>query len=310
MRLLALVTVLLTAPLHAADADFNGRWNLEVPADALGRAYWLEIRGAGAGHIQGKFVGAGGGQVDPIAKAWIEDDYLHFVVERKNRRTGKTDVTNSRARLVGDELEGATEKRQGEVGWRGRRAPYLVDSDDGSWKKSEPVVLFDGKNLDAWHVQGNDQTTWSLRDGLLTNSKGALLLVSNEAFFNFEIELEYRIPEGSNSGVALRGRYEIQILDDADQEPLKGGNGALYSRKPADINATKSANEWQTFRMRLVGRDLTVDLNGKRIHDKVEVEGLTAMANNWNEAVPGPITLQGDHGPVEFRRIVVTPLVR
>jgi Domain of Unknown Function (DUF1080) len=114
----------------------------------------------------------------------------------------------------------------------------------------------------------------------------------------------------TNSGVGLRGRYEIQVLDDYGREPGTHTNGALYARVAPAVNASKPAGEWQTYDIRLVGRDVTVVLNGKTLIDKREIDGLTAIAGDANEAEPGPIYLQGDHGPVEFRNIVVTPLVK
>ncbi|MBX5496713.1 MAG: DUF1080 domain-containing protein, partial [Bryobacteraceae bacterium] len=87
-------------------------------------------------------------------------------------------------------------------------------------------------------------------------------------------------------------------------------NGALYSRIVPRVNASKPAGEWQTYDIRVVGRDLTVILNGQKIIDRQEIEGLTAIASNPYEDQPGPLVLQGDHGPVEFRKIVLTPLVK
>ena len=91
--------------------------------------------------------------------------------------------------------------------------------------------------------------------------------------------------------------------------PNKHSNGALYARIAPSENASKPAGQWQTYDIRLVGRQVTVALNGKTVV-KGEIEGLTAIAGDSNEAAPGPIYLQGDHGPVEFRNIVVTPLVK
>jgi len=102
----------------------------------------------------------------------------------------------------------------------------------------------------------------------------------------------------------------VQIFGDYGEPPSGHGNGALYSRIAPSVNATRPPSEWQTFDIRLIGRQLTVVLNGKTIHDKVTVEGLTAMATDPDEDKPGPLTLQGDHGPVEFRKITVTPLSR
>ncbi|MCP5117602.1 MAG: DUF1080 domain-containing protein, partial [bacterium] len=145
-------------------------------------------------------------------------------------------------------------------------------------------------------------------DGILINSPNANNLVSDEKFWNFQLHAEYRIVEGSNSGIGLRGRYEVQILADHGREPAMGGHGAIYSRIVPSENASKPAGEWQTLDVTLIGRDVTVVLNGTTIIDKAEIEGLTAMGHDPHEDQPGPISLQGDHRQVEVRKMTVTPL--
>jgi hypothetical protein len=143
----------------------------------------------------------------------------------------------------------------------------------------------------------------------MANVVGANNLVSDTLFWNFKLHVEYRVGKDSNSGIGLRGRYEVQILEDYGKPPGKHSNGALYSRVAPAVNASKPAGEWQTYDIRLVGRQVTVVLNDQKIIDQQEIEGLTAIAGNADEGKPGPIILQGDHGPVEFRKIVLTPLV-
>jgi hypothetical protein len=108
--------------------------------------------------------------------------------------------------------------------------------------------------------------------------------------------------------MALRGRYEIQIFDNFGEAPDWHGNGALYSRIAPSTNASKAPGEWQTLTARLVGRDLTVVLNGVKVIDRKDVVGPTAMCMDPDEDKPGPLMLQGDHGPVEFRKVEVTEL--
>ena len=308
------VLLLLAVTAFAADGDLNGRWLIAPPGDGPGRAAWLEVSGAGSGTIAGSAVGLQpGGQLDPIAGAEIVDGELRFRVDRPARREGKTVTVSSTtmARLEGGELRGVTVQNGRETRWVGRRAPEIADRDDGGWVEGEPIVLFDGKDRDAWvTLHPERDAEWSVVEGALVNSKGADELVSKRKFWNFRLRVEYAVMEKSNSGVGLRGRYEIQIHDDHGEPATKSGNGALYSRKPADVNASMPAGERQTFDITLIGRDLTVRLNGKMIHDKVNVHGLTAMATDWREDQPGPITLQGDHGPVKFYRVTVTPLRR
>jgi hypothetical protein len=121
---------------------------------------------------------------------------------------------------------------------------------------------------------------------------------------------KFRIREHSNSGIGLRGRYEIQILDDYGKPPNSHGAGALYSRVVPAANASKPVGEWQTYDIRLVGRTVTVVFNGRKVLDKVHVDGLTAIANNADEGEPGPFIVQGDHSYVEIRKFTVTPLLK
>jgi hypothetical protein len=198
-----------------------------------------------------------------------------------------------------------------ELRWVGKRAPVLSEKDDGSWRTGKPVELFNGRDLTGWAamIPGRDLGC-AFKDGVMTILEGANDLVSEKKFWNFALHAEFRLGAGSNSGLGLRGRYEVQIFDDYGKPPSSHGNGALYSRIVPAVNASKPPGEWQAFDIRLVGRDLTVTLNGKTLIEKGNVEGLTAMAHDPNEDEPGPISLQGDHGVVAFRKLTVTPLLK
>jgi hypothetical protein len=191
------------------------------------------------------------------------------------------------------------------------RAPVIADKDDGSWKEGKPIQLFNGKDLSGWGpLQTDREMKWSVVDGVLRNAPPTTDIISTQKFWNFKLHVDFRIVEHSNSGIGLRGRYEIQILDDYGKEPNSHGAGALYSRIVPKVNASKPAGEWQSYDIRLVGRTLTVIHNGKTIIDHGEVEGLTAIANNADEAEPGPFIVQGDHSYVEIKSFVVTPLTK
>ena len=128
---------------------------------------------------------------------------------------------------------------------------------------------------------------WTVQDGVLRNAPPTTDIISDQKFWNFKLHVEFKIVEHSNSGIGLRGRYEIQILEDYGKPINTHGAAALYSRVAPAVNASKPAGEWQTYDIRLVGRTLTVVHNGTKVLDKVEVEGLTAIANNampWRRA--------------------------
>ena len=312
-RIILILLLWAANPAWAGDEGFNGRWVIEPLGENNGRVMWLEISGAGAGPISGFMVGGGpGGQLEPIHDAKIEGGQLTFHVERLLRGAGnrllKTPVT---AALRGDWLHGAATRQRGTTLWLGRRAPVLPERDDGSWKEAAPVVLFDGKGISGWHtLRPGREEGWFVEDGALKNHRRADVLVSDQVFWNFRLQAEYLVHPKMNGGIGLRGRYEIQILDDHGQPASDHGNAALYGRIAPTVNASRPAGEWQTLDVRLVGRELTVELNGTKTIDRKIIDGFTAMATDWREDEAGPITLQGDHGAVEFRKIVVTPLTQ
>lgn len=313
MRALLLLLLTSAISLLADDAKFNGRWDITVPHESRARAWWLEVTVAGTPAIKGRFVGFPGGDMNDIPQLSIQNGELRFTFDSKDHRTNKPVHRDYSARYMpGDKLLGLMRSSDGEVlKWVGVRAPVITEKDDGSWRDGTPVNLFNGKDLSGWHgLVPNLALGWALKDGAMANVAGANNLVSDQAFWNFKLHVEYRVGKDSNSGIGLRGRYEVQILEDYGKPPNKHSNGALYSRVAPAVNASKPVGEWQTYDIRLVGQQVTVVLNDQKIIDKQEIEGLTAIAGNADEGKPGPIILQGDHGPVEFRKIVLTPLVK
>jgi hypothetical protein len=109
--------------------------------------------------------------------------------------------------------------------------------------------------------------------------------------------------------VYLRGRYEVQIQDDAGKAPDPLRIGGVYGFLAPAIIAARAAGEWQTLDVTLTGRRITVVLNGAMIIDAGEIPGITGGAIDSDEDRPGPIMLQGDHGPIQFRRVRLTPLL-
>lgn len=306
MRFLSLFLLLLTVPAWAGDDQFNGRWDIRVAHEPKNRVWWLEVSGAGgAGPVKGRFVGFPGGNTDDIQQISVHGGELVFRFDRGPNHLAY------HARLSGDKLEGTCECGQNTLQWTGVRAPAIPDKDDGSWRKGKPVKLFDGKSLAGWKALVPGQPLgWEVKDGILGNRPAANNLVSDKKFWNFELHAEYRVSPNTNSGIGLRGRYEVQILDDYGKPPNTHGNGALYSRILPTENASLPPGQWQTVDIRLIGRWVTITLNGKKIIDNKEIDGLTAIASDPDEAKPGPIVLQGDHRAVEFRSVVVTPLNR
>jgi hypothetical protein len=310
MRSLVLL-LLSVATAFASSSSFDGRWDITITGDTA-RAWWLGMEGAGTPAAKGTFISAYNGDLNKIDEISIQGDKLTFGFRHKDDGKEIHDVFT--ARLEGGKLVG-TATREGSAGpvshWIGVRAPDVKDRDDASWREAKPIQLFNGKDATGWKsLTPNKSFGWTVKSGILTSTGGASNLVTSQKFWNYNLHVEFRLGKGSNSGLGLRARYEVQILDDYGKPANTHGNGALYSRILPSENASKPAGEWQTYDIRLVGRQVTVVLNGKKIIEKGVIEGLTAIAADANEGQPGPLILQGDHGPVEFRSIVLTPLTK
>ncbi len=296
------------------DQDFNGRWDITVGGASSARGWWLEVSGAGTENIKGKFLGAPVGFLDEIPKVSISEGELRFALEAKFRKDHPAEKGLYWARMEQGKLKGTFEI-EGDpstyLEWTGVRAPALAEKDDPSWKRGDPVVLFDGRDLAGWMaVSPGHAAGWLVRDGIMTASPAAADLISDKKFMNFVLDAEYRIEPHTRSGIALRGRYEISLTDDADRPLSKTSSGAVLGRIAPSLNAARLPGEWQALGIRLVGREVTVVLNGIRVINRQSIDGPTSVALDTNEGEPGPLLLDGGRGMIEFRRIVVYPLAK
>jgi uncharacterized protein len=175
-------------------------------------------------------------------------------------------------------------------------------------------LLFDGEDLTGWKLRNSGGTaSWTAQNGMLVNTipEGGhgTDLVSEEKFRDFVIRCDYMVPSNSNSGLYLRGRHEIQILEDsARKRTSMGGNGSIYQIAPASEFVSRPAGQWQSVQATIVGNKVSVILNGVKIHDEVEVNKATGGELDRNLDQPGPIMLQGDHGAIAFRNIRIKPV--
>ena len=286
-----------------ADEALLGRWDLVVQRGTESMPSWLEVERSGSVRLVGQFVGSGG-SARPIARIEFTQGAFRFAVPPQWEREDN-DLTFE-GRLEGDRITGSMTMGNGQkLTWTGTRAPSLRRTGRPAW--GPPIKLFNGKSLDGWHTVGGGQNQWSAVSGILQNAKGGANLASDRTFDDFRLHLEFRVPKGANSGVYLRGRYELQIDDSAGLEPSSHHLGGVYGFIAPSENTARPAGEWQSMDVSLVGRMLTYDLNGTNIICNREIPGLTGGALDSAEAQPGPLLLQGDHGPVDYRNIVITP---
>ena len=181
-------------------------------------------------------------------------------------------------------------------------------------KKDGFKLLFNGNNLDGWKLRNENGTkSWSAQNGMLVNTikqgEHGTDLVSTEKFKDFIIRYDYMVPSNSNSGLYLRGRYEIQILEDsARKKAAPGSNGGIYNTAAGTEFVSRPAGQWQTAQAEIRGNNISVILNGVKIHDNVEVSKATGGELDQKLDEPGPIMLQGDHGAIAFRNIRIKVL--
>ena len=328
-----MVAGLLASGLRGANVDsaFLGRWALTIPGGAAG---WLEVR-----KENDWFDGAllwGGGSVLPVASLTVADGLLTVTrlvdVPRKDA-AGKVVRTHQLTETITGRVEGDTLKLThvapradgrgvARAEFSGRRIPALPPRPNlAKVKFGAPIALLNGRDLSGWRlVEPKAENGWSFTDGALTNRPAPAMagqpprrfgnLRTESEFEDFNLTVEVQVPATGNSGVYLRGIYEVQVIDSFGK-PLDSHNmGALYSRHPPTVSAEKPAGEWQTLDLTLVDRHVTVILNGKNIIDNQPLFGCTGSALWSDESRPGPILLQGDHQEVSYRNLVIRPVVK
>jgi 3-keto-disaccharide hydrolase len=294
------------AQSRAASDALLGRWDLVVQRGTQTSPSWLEVERSGRATLVGQFVGSGG-SARPIAKIEFTAGTFGFAIPPQ-WESNPGDITFE-GRLEGDRIGGTMTMGDGQkVMWSGTRAPSLRRAEPPAW--GEPLTLFNGKSLDGWQPLGGRENQWSSVGGILQNAKSGANLVTLQKFDDFKLHLEFRVPRGENSGVYLRGRYELQIDDAAGLEPSSHHLGGLYGFIAPSENVARGAGEWQSINVTLLGRMLTYELNGTTVICNREIPGITGGALDSAEADPGPLLLQGDHGPVDYRNIVITAAKR
>jgi len=181
------------------------------------------------------------------------------------------------------------------------------------------IPLCNGKDLTGWLAKDKSvPMSWKVVDGMMVNTSShghhGTDLYTEQKFDDFEIYYEYRIPECSNSGLYLRGRYEVQILDNAcwkEKHKNLGSdqlNGAIYGVQAVPEDASRGPGEWQSVYAKLIGKKLTLILNGRKIHDNYELPRATAGGLDRAVGEPGAIMIQGNHGSIDVRKMMIRPI--
>lgn len=297
-----------TGVLHAqaappiSQAKVIGRWDITMQGPDGPFPSWLEVRLSGSRTLVGQMV-ARVGSTRPIAKVEYANGTMRFSLPAQWEQ-GAADF-QMEGTADGDRMTGWMIDPEGKrVTWSAVRAPTLRRSAEPVW--GTPIDLFNGKDLSGW-IASREPNQWKVVNGVLTNPRSGANLITTPQFTDFTLHAEFRYPKGGNSGLYLRGRYEVQIEDSGGLEPGSLYLGGVYGFLAPNENAARAAGEWQTYDITLVGRQVTIVLNGKTVISRQDIPGITGGALDSNEGAPGPIMLQGDHTAVEFRKLVLTP---
>ncbi|KFF03349.1 3-keto-disaccharide hydrolase [Flavobacterium reichenbachii] len=286
----------------AVASPLEGRWDITIDIDGKPAPAWLEVRLSGHKTLVGQFVCVvGSGR--PVSEIHFKDGKFSFAIPAQWEQ-GTNDLRVEGV-IEGEKIFGTLitvdEKKQS---WTGVRAPVLRRTSPPVWGKS--IRLIENNSLNGWHAEGNNNQ-WISENGILRSPKSGVNLVTNNKFTDFKLHVEFRIPKGSNSGIYLRGRYEVQVTDSKGMEPALDQMGAIYGFLVPNEMVAKEAGEWNTFDITLIGKMVTIVANGKTVISNQDIPGITGGAIDSNEGEPGPLLIQGDHGPVEYRNIIITP---
>jgi hypothetical protein len=286
----------------AEPGDLIGRWDITIDKDGKPVPSWLEVKLSGNRTLVGYFVSVSG-SARPVSKVNFDNGKFSFAIPPQWERGNQDLVVEGEVTASG--LQGTVVTPEGKkYNWTGVKAPWLKRTGAPVWAKA--IDLFNGKDLTGWKALGQNQ--WEVRNGILTSPRSGANLISDQTFTDFKLHVEFRFQKGSNSGVYLRGRHEVQIEDNpaTDHPSAHLFSGVYGFLAPSEI-ASLGPDQWQTYDITLVGRMVTVVVNGKTVINNQEIPGITGGALDSNEGEPGPIYIQGDHGPIEFRKIVITP---
>lgn len=291
-------------PSRGNNTSFAGRWDLTV-TDENGNTLpsWLEVTHRGS-EWTARFTGRWG-NARPLTKIVIQGEAIHFV-SPKEEEGSKNDL-EFEGKLTGGSLAGSAKgPNEAAWTWTGKRAPLLPVISNPKW--GTPAKLFNGLDFAGWTFDNPAKSSsWKVENGCLVNKSAGSNITTKDTFNDFKLHIEVNCPSNANSGIYLRGRYEVQVEDDSIGEPPTHHMGAVYGFLAPVPEQPRRPGVWQTFDITLLGRFVTVVQNGQTIINNQEISGITGGAIDSHEELPGPIYLQGDHGGIAYRNIVLTP---
>ena len=322
-HLFAVVLLICAFSTKAAPvpAELLGDWSLDLDS---GEPAWMSV---GEKEVRLRvYVGPEGPY--PIAK--VANGRIHFERRKRRKQNGRR-ITVSTAVSVGitnGKLDGVILRPPRDGGeketirFTGKRIPPLPKSppDLSQVRFGHPIPLLNGKDLTGWRPHEEDKIFgWSVKDGMLVNEtpKTDFSATGDHAnlrtvaeYEDFWLHAEFLVAAQRNSGIYLRGMYEVQVVDRDSRMQGIQGIGSLFGRIAPSVNAGNPPGEWNTYDITLVDRHVTVVLNGVKVIDNQPVIGPTGGAIHTDPASPGPIYLQGDHTAVKYKNLYLAPVLK
>ena len=285
-------TLVFTSSCQGA-SPFAGRWDFTVNAENEVYPGWMEMVESPSGvrvRVQPRT-----GSVVPAENVRLDDAHLSFSFGREL----SWDLTADEGRLSGTQKIGDRTAML-----NGVRAPELKREPPKSWSPPEP--LFNGKDPSGWEPMRPEANHWVAQDGILLNQERGSNFRTTRKFQDFKLHIELNCPDGGNSGIYLRGRYEIQVAYEKEPNGVFS-MGAIYGFLKPLLDLPRKPGQWETLDATLIGRRLTLVRDGVTIFNYEEIPGITGGALDSDEASPGPFYIQGDHtGGMKYRSIRVS----
>jgi hypothetical protein len=285
--ILSMLALLLGIAANAR-SPFAGRWDLTITTQKGSYPSWLEYADE-SGTPAVRMVGRTG-SVHAVQGAKVEGSHLTFT-------DPPWDLAVKDRMLTGRSPDGTI---------TGVPAPPLNRKPPAAWTTPEP--LFDGHDLSGWEADQPSNNHWVAQNGELQNQSAGANIRSVRTFSDFKLHIEYNCPPGGNSGVYLRGRYEVQVeYEPPSKNDAFHAMGSIYGFIPPAAEVAPRPGQWEGYDITLVGRNVTVVRDGVLIIDNAEIPGITGGALDSHEAEPGPLYLQGDHtGGLRYRNITIS----
>jgi len=300
--LIGAAALLVPALSPKEKTPFAGRWDLTITTPKETYPSWMEFA-----ETNGKAEVRVVGRVASVHPATdVKVDGAHLTFTSSEFFEGRIPVTWA-ITAAGGKLTGTQKRSDGVTGQLiGVPAPALKRKEPAGW--SAPEMLFDGKDLNGWEPDDAANNHWAAQNGELVNLAAGANIRTTRKFDDFKLHIEYNCPSEGNSGVYLRGRYEVQVeYEKPGTDDQFHAMGSIYGFLAPAVDLPRQPGQWESYDITLVGRTVTVVRDGKTTIDRQEIPGITGGAIDSHEGEPGPLYIQGDHtGGMKYRNITIS----